>query len=354
MNVRPLVAVLASAVLFGASTPLAKLLLGGIPPVALAGLLYAGAFLGLAVYRGAAGCARCRSRSQGRAGEAPLEKRDLPWLAGAILSGGIGAPILLMLGLSRVTGFAGSLLLNFEAAATALIAVLLFRENAGRRVWAALALMTVGGVFLSWNSGQGRLELFGPLLVLAAMVGWGLDNNLTRQISDKDPVQIAMVKGIVSGAFSLGLAFALGQGISPELPVLAGLTVGALGYGLSLVLFIKGLKGLGAFRAGALFSIAPFAGALASILVLGDRVRPGMAAAGLLMAAAVVLVVREKHAHAHHHDRMTHSHAHVHSDLHHVHAHEGDVREPHLHGHIHEETDHFHGHWPDSDHRHGH
>lgn len=354
MNVRPLVAVLASAVLFGASTPLAKLLLGGIPPVALAGLLYAGAFLGLAVYRGATGCARCWSRSQGRAGEAPLEKRDLPWLAGAILSGGIGAPILLMLGLSRVTGFAGSLLLNFEAAATALIAVLLFRENAGRRVWAALALMTAGGVFLSWNSGQGRLELSGPLLVLAAMAGWGLDNNLTRQISDKDPVQIAMVKGIVSGAFSLGLAFALGQGISPELPVLAGLTVGALGYGLSLVLFIKGLKGLGAFRAGALFSIAPFAGALASILVLGDRVRPGMAAAGLLMAAAVVLVVREKHAHAHHHDRMTHSHAHVHSDLHHVHAHEGDVREPHLHGHIHEETDHFHGHWPDSDHRHGH
>jgi drug/metabolite transporter (DMT)-like permease len=354
MNVRPLVAVLASAVLFGASTPLAKLLLGGIPPVALAGLLYAGAFLGLAVYRGAAGFARRRSRSQGSAGEAPLEKRDLPWLAGAILSGGIGAPILLMLGLSRVTGFAGSLLLNFEAAATALIAVLLFRENAGRRVWAALALMTAGGVLLSWNSGQGRLELAGPLLVLAAMAGWGLDNNLTRQISDKDPVQIAMVKGLVSGVFSLGLAFALGQGVSPELPVLAGLAVGALGYGLSLALFIKGLKGLGAFRAGALFSIAPFAAALASILVLGDRVRPGLTAAGLLMAAAVVLVVREKHAHAHHHDRMTHSHAHVHSDLHHDHAHEGDVREPHLHGHVHEETDHFHGHWPDSDHRHGH
>jgi drug/metabolite transporter (DMT)-like permease len=354
MNVRPLVAVLASAVLFGASMPLAKLLLGGIPPVALAGLLYAGAFLGLAVYRGAAGFARRRSRSQGSAGEAPLEKRDLPWLAGAILSGGIGAPILLMLGLSRVTGFAGSLLLNFEAAATALIAVFLFRENAGRRVWAAIALMTAGGVLLSWNSGQGRLELAGPLLVLAAMAGWGLDNNLTRQISDKDPVQIAMVKGLVSGAFSLGLAFALGQGVSPELPVFAGLAVGALGYGLSLALFIKGLKGLGAFRAGALFSIAPFAGALVSILVLGDRVRPGLAAAGLLMAAAVVLVVRDRHAHAHHHDRMTHSHAHIHSDLHHDHAHEGDVREPHLHGHVHEGTDHFHGHWPDSDHRHGH
>lgn len=310
--------------------------------------------MGLATYRGVAGCARRRSRSRAGATAPPLQKHDLPWLAGAILSGGIVAPILLMLGLSRVTGFAGSLFLNFEAAATALIAVLLFRESAGRHVWAALALMTAGGALLTWNSGQGRLDLAGPLLVLAAMAGWGLDNNLTRRISDKDPVQIAMVKGLVSGAFSLGLAFALGQGVSPQLPVVAGLAVGVLGYGLSLVLFIKGLNGLGAFRAGALFSIAPFAGALASIFVLGDRVRPGMAAAGLVMAAAVALVVREKHAHAHHHDPMTHSHAHVHSDLHHVHAHEGDVREPHLHGHIHEETDYFHGHWPDSDHRYGH
>lgn len=354
MKLKPLFAVLASALLFGLSTPLAKLLLGTIHPVALAGLLYSGVFLGLAAYRGAAGCLRRWGPPNRGPGEAPLERQDLPWLAGAILAGGIAAPILLMIGLGRITGLSGSLLLNFEAMATALVAVLFFKENAGRRVWAALALMTAGGVLLSWNSGVGRLEVAGPLLVLAAMAGWGLDNNLTRQISGKDPVQIAMIKGLVSGAVSLALAFSLRQGFALGLPVVGGLAVGALGYGLSLVLFIKGLKGLGAFRTGALFSLAPYAGAVASVLVLGDRVKPGMAAAGLLMAAGVALVVREKHIHTHHHDRLVHAHAHIHSDLHHVHPHEGDVRESHAHEHAHKETDHVHGHWPDGDHRHGH
>ncbi len=350
-ELKPHLAVLGSAILFGVGTPLAKLLLGEIHPVALAGLLYAGVFFGLGAYLG---YKRLRGRSPKTARETPLERRDLPWLAGAILAGGIIAPICLMLGLSHVSGFTGSLLLNFEAVATALIAVLLFKENAGRGVWTALALMTAGGVLLSWNSGGGRVEAAGPLLILAAMAGWGLDNNLTRQISDKDPVQIAMVKGLFSGAASLILAFALGKGIALQLPVAGGLAVGALCYGLSLVLFIKGLKGLGAFRTGALFSLAPFAGALASVLVLGDRVRPAMAAAGLLMAAAATLVVREKHVHAHHHGRLSHAHAHIHSDMHHGHPHEPAVREPHSHEHIHEEMDHVHGHWPDSSHRHIH
>lgn len=353
-EMKPLATVLVSALLFGVSTPLAKLLLGGIHPVALAGLLYSGVFLGLGAYRVASRLAGRRGRSGRDLRETPLGKQDLPWLAGAIVAGGIVAPICLMIGLNRITGFAASLLLNFEAAATALIAVFLFRENAGRRVWAALALMTAGGALLSWDPGLGRLDLAGPLLILAAMAGWGLDNNLTRQISDKDPVQIAMAKGLVAGAVALGLAFSMGRGFSPGLPAFGGLVVGAVCYGLSLVLFIKGLKGLGAFRTGALFSLAPFAGALSSIALLGDRVSPVMAAAGLLMAGAVALVVREKHVHAHRHDRLAHSHAHVHSDLHHLHDHqgEGEVREPHAHKHVHEELDHIHGHWPDIHHRH--
>jgi drug/metabolite transporter (DMT)-like permease len=350
----PLFAVLASAVLFGVSTPLAKLLLGEIPPVALAGLLYIGVFLGLGAYVLVVNFVRIKGRSPRVSGEAPLERRDLPWLAGAILTGGIAAPICLMLGLHRVNGFTGSLLLNFEAAATAVIAVLLFKENAGKLVWTALALMTGGGILLSWNSGRGNLEAAGPLLILAAMIGWGLDNNLTRQISEKDPVRIALIKGLFSGSTSLALAFALGNRITWGFPLAGGLAVGALGYGLSLVLFIKGLKGLGAFRTGALFSLAPFGGALASVLFLGDRVKPAMAAAGLLMAAAVALVVREKHVHAHVHHRLTHIHAHIHTDSHHDHSHEQAARESHTHEHVHEEMNHAHGHWPDSGHRHGH
>jgi len=352
MTLSPLASVALSAVLFGMSTPLAKLLLGGVHPVALAGLLYAGVFLGLGACRLAGRLARRGSCAPGEGREAPLGRRDAPWLAGAVLAGGVAAPILLMLGLSRTSGLAASLLLNFEAAATALVAVWIFRESAGRRVWAALALMTAGGVLLSWDPGQGRLEAAGPLLILAAMAGWGLDNNLTRQISDKDPVQIAMIKGLVAGAVSLGLAFSIGRGFALGLWILGGLAVGAVCYGLSLVLFIRGLKGLGAFRTGALFSLAPFAGALASVVLLGDRVGPATAAAGLLMAAAVALVVFERHAHAHHHDRLVHSHRHVHSDLHHGHAHEGAVREAHAHEHVHEEMDHVHGHWPDTHHRH--
>lgn len=330
MTERPLLAVLAAAALFGASTPLAKLLLGELHPIALAGLLYAGAFIGLAAYRLCERTLLRSGRGAERSGELPLERRDLGWLAGAILAGGLAAPILLLLGLARTSGFAASLLLNFEAAATAVLAVAFFGEQAGRSVWGALALMTGGGVLLSWNPGGGRLEPVGPLLVLAAMVGWGLDNNLTRRISEKDAVAIAMIKGLVSGLVSLALAFALGHGFAPGPAALGGLVVGAFGYGLSLVLFIRGLKSLGALRTGALFGSAPFIGALVSVLVLGNRVEWAMAAAGLLMAGAAVLIAREKHVHAHHHPRVVHAH-----------------------GHAHPEMDHVHGHWPDGEHRHG-
>jgi drug/metabolite transporter (DMT)-like permease len=333
---------------------LAKLLLGEIHPVALAGLLYTGVFLGLGAYTLARkGLVRARGAIPSR-NDASLEKRDLPWLAGAVVAGGIVAPVCLMTGLSRISGFSASLLLNFEGVATAVVAVWLFKENAGKRLWLTLGLMTAAGVFLSWVPGGGRFNIDGPALVLMAMIGWGLDNNLTRQISDKDPVQIARIKGLVAGIVTTTAAFILGQGFRPGLAVAFGLLVGAVCYGLSLVLFIRALKGLGAFRTGAFFSLGPFIGSLASLVILKDHLQWTTAAAGPLMVVAVLLVLGERHVHAHRHERVVHTHSHGHHDLHHLHVHEGPVPEPHTHEHVHEETSHVHGHWPDTHHRHGH
>lgn len=354
MSLKPLLAVLASAALFGISTPLAKLLLGDIRPVALAGLLYLGVFLGLTVLKWSFGERGQSPRGGTVPREAPLEKKDLPWLAGAVLSGGIVGPICLMAGLERISGFSASLLLNFEGLATAVLAVLFFREQAGRRVWLALALMTAAGAALSWNAGGGRFDPAGPALVFLAMLGWGLDNNLTRRISDKDPVQIARFKGLAAGTVSTAAAFLMGRGFRLDGAAAAGLALGAVCYGLSLVLFIRALKGLGAFRTGIFFSLGPFVGSLASVLILGDRVGLPAAAAGLLMIVGVALVATERHVHSHRHERTAHTHAHRHDDPHHRHGHQGPAREPHSHEHVHEATEHVHGHWPDTHHRHGH
>jgi drug/metabolite transporter (DMT)-like permease len=347
---RPLFYVVFSAVLFGISTPLSKLLIRDISPVGLAGLLYLGAFLGLTVYSIAAKIFPPKKEGQ----DPPLNKYDIGWLAGAIIAGGILAPICLLLGLSKISGYSASLLLNLEGVATAMIAVLIFKENAGWIIWLALASMTLAGVLLSWDPGQGRFALSGSLLILASIICWGIDNNLTRNISDKNPIQIAKIKGIVAGSFSILLALALRMKVPVDMTLFWGLLLGALSYGLSLVLYIKALGGLGAFRAGAFFSFAPFIGALASLLILRELVGWVLIPGTIFMILGVVLVINEKHEHHHRHEKSTHTHAHEHSDGHHGHEHAGDIREPHSHEHTHEETRHIHGHWPDIHHRHGH
>lgn len=354
MNGRPFVPIAASAVAFGLSTPLSKLLLRDIPPVTMAGLLYLGAFAGLTLYAGALRIFRPGGRTDAGRRFDLLRPRDLPWLAGAVVSGGIVGPVCLMEGLRRTSGTSASLLLSLEGLATALLAVLIFREPAGRRTWAALAAMTAAGALTSWDPSSGRIEILGPLLILAAMMGWGLDNNLTRNISDKDPVLIARIKGLAAGAFTLGLAAAAGEKMRIGLPTASALAVGAVCYGFSLVLFIGSLRRLGAFRTGAFFGLAPFVGAASALPLLGEPVRWTLGPSAALMALGVLLIAGEKHAHPHTHRPLTHAHPHVHGDLHHDHAHPGAPEGTHSHEHAHPEQEHAHSHWPDAHHRHGH
>lgn len=349
MDKTPLLFVLISAFLFGISPPFAKLFIKNISPVALAGLLYLGAFIGLALYS----LGKKRTTDQDKKA-VPLERKDLPWLAGAVLTGGVIGPISLMTGLTLVSGFTASLLLNLEGVATALIAVFLFKENAEKRLWLALLCMTIAGIFLSWDSSQSKFNLFGPLLIIFAMVCWGIDNNLTRHISDKDPIQITKIKGLVAGTVSLSLAFIFGMKISLSVTIVYALLLGAFSYGLSLVFFIKALKGLGSARTGAFFSFAPFIGAITSIILLREWIGWVMFPATALMIIGVWLISSEKHSHLHLHKTIVHTHSHRHNDMPHIHEHSGIFKEPHTHEHTHLELVHTHVHWPDTHHRHEH
>lgn len=338
---------LAAAALFGASTPFAKLLLGDISPVLLAGLLYLGSGIGLALFRLAQG-------SSGRPREAPLGARDWAWLAGAILAGGVAAPVLLLWGLSKSSAAETALLLNFEAVITALAAALLFREAVGGRVWAAALVMLGAGFVLAYDPASPLGFSPYSLAIVGACLGWAIDNNLTRKVAGADPVTIAMAKGITAGSFNLALGLALG-GVFPAAGGAAGaLALGFLGYGVSLVFFIYALRHLGAARTAAHFSTAPFIGAALAVPLLGEPVTAGLITAAVLMALATWLVLTELHAHEHAHERMAHSHRHVH-DAHHQHAHRGDEGpEPHVHEHVHEPVQHAHPHLPDLHHRHRH
>ena len=342
---------LTAAVLFGVSAPFAKLLLRDAVPQLLAGLLYLGSGAGLLLVW----LVRRRAASKR---EAALTRRDAPWLAGAIAFGGVLAPLLLMTGLAHTPASSASLLLNLEGVFTALLAWFVFRENFDARIALGMAAILAGGVVLSW---EGRATLgaaTGPLLVAGATLCWAIDNNLTQKVSAGDPVQIAMLKGLVAGSANTAIALALGADW-PPIPRLAGaLALGFLSYGVSLVLFVLALRSLGTARTGAYFSSAPFVGAALSLVVF--RERPGVAfiTAAALMALGVWLHVTERHEHEHVHEVMVHEHAHVH-DAHHQHAHTpGDPPvadpTPHSHLHRHEPLVHSHAHYPDIHHRHGH
>ena len=339
---------LGSAVLFGASAPLSKLLVGSVDPWLLAGVLYLGAGLGLGlVHHG-----RAALKLDGV--EAPLRRADAPWLATGSLFGGLLGPLLLMLGLSRASAASGALLLNLEGLATMGIAWLVFRENVDRRLLLGAAAILAGAVTLSWSGGAFRLESGGLLIALACLC-WGIDNNLTRKLSSADPVQIAMLKGLVAGSMNLALALSLGARPPGPGLVAAGMVVGFLGVGVSLVMFMLALRHLGAARSGAYFSLAPFIGAALAVLFLGDPLTPQLLLAGALMGLGLWLHLAERHEHEHSHDVLEHEHAHTHDEHHrHSHAANAPATEPHTHWHRHAPLRHRHPHYPDLHHRHEH
>ena len=339
---------LLAAVLFGASTPIAKALLGGTTPQLLAGLLYLGSGVGL-------GALWLWRRSSGKRPEASLTRRDLPWLAGAILFGGTLAPLALMAGLSRTPASASSLLLNLEGVFTALIAWVVFTENVDRRIAVGMLSIVAGGALLSW---QGRLAwggASGPLLVVVACLCWAIDNNLTQKIAAGDPVQIAALKGAAAGAVNLAIGLSLGGALPARSGVAGAMVLGFVSYGVSLVLYVLAMRSLGTARTGAYFSLAPFVGAVGGLLFWHDALTPLFLASAALMALGLWLHLTERHEHAHAHEALAHSHRHVH-DEHHGHAHTSHdpPSEPHTHEHTHEPLTHSHPHFPDIHHRHGH
>ena len=339
---------LASAALFGASTPLAKLLLGGMSPWLLAGLLYLGSGFGLAAIH------TVRWLMNVRPQEAALRRADLPWLAAVVVTGGVLGPLLLMLGLNVTPASSAALLLNLEGLATMAIAWFVLREHTDTRIVLGALAILLGAVLLSWQQTVEGVG-WGALAIVGACAAWGIDNNLTRKLSAADPVQIAMTKGLVAGAVNVGLAIWNGAAWPSAVPAAGSLLIGFFGYGISLVMFVLALRYLGSGRTGAYFSTAPFIGAVLGICIFKEPVTGSFIAAAALMGIGVWLHLAERHEHEHAHEEMEHEHAHVH-DEHHQHAHGPDdpPGEPHVHVHRHRPMVHKHPHYPDLHHRHSH
>jgi drug/metabolite transporter (DMT)-like permease len=345
---RNVAAAMGAALLFGLSTPLAKELVGDVPPLLLAGLLYVGSGAGLLALLGI-------RVSIGRGADIRLPRgAEAGWLLAAILTGGAIGPFLLMYGLRLTDSASASLILNLEGVFTALLAWFVFRENFDRRIASGMAAIVAGGVVLSVGPALRAQGFIGPLAIAGACLAWAIDNNLTRKVSIHDAMSIACAKGLMAGSVTTGLALASGARMPPlRIAMEAGL-LGFVGYGLSLTLFVVALRGLGTARTGAYFSLAPFLGA-AFAVALGAPFTSALLLAALLMGVGVWLHLTEHHEHLHSHLPLEHEHQHVHDEHHrHRHAPAQDIDEPHSHVHVHEPLRHAHPHYPDLHHRHHH
>ncbi len=336
-----------SAALFGISPPLCKMLIGEMSPALLAGLLYLGSGIGLYLFL------FCRYGNPAEELRRVAPKSRLKLLA-AVISGGIAAPLCLTYGIKFGYASEVSLLLNLETVATTLISWLIFKEHVGPRVWAGKVLILAGAfVIVVKTEGELTFSLSGLLIVLACIL-WGLDNNLTREVEDLPATVLAGAKGLGAGLFNTALALVLTSGKATGTQIGGALAIGAMSYGISLVLFVEALRRIGAARTSTFFAIGPFIGSLLSVTALGERPPISYWFAAALMLAGVFVLYREKHRHIHTHEAVTHGHMHIH-DIHHEHSHAGiEPGEPHDHVHTHGMITHVHGHWPDIHHRHGH
>ena len=333
---------LTAALLFGASTPLAKLLLVQMNPWLLAGLLYLGSGIGLSLYRFIK-----------QAPKVDLAKHELAYLLGAVLLGGVLAPVLLLAGLAALPASTASLLLNAETVFTALLAWYVFRENVDKRIALGMLAIVAGALVLSYADQTQLGSLWPSMAVLGACLAWGLDNNLTRKVALNDAAWLAAIKGLVAGSINLLLAFLIGSSLPNMALIGSTLLLGFLCYGISLSLFVLSLRHLGTARTGAYFAVAPFFGALLSIILLHEAISINLILAGLLMAIGIYLHLTEQHNHEHCHPAFEHEHEHSH-DEHHQHEHENITPTKHSHWHKHEFLVHTHQHYPDAHHQHKH
>lgn len=338
-------AAILAAALYAINVPLSKLLLEHVAPTMMAALLYLGAGLGLMLYQGVS------SALGGRRVQEPLTRKELPYTVAMVVLD-IAAPILLMLGIERTTSATVSLLNNFEIVATSLIALVIFKEVLSRRLWAAIAMVTVASAILGWEGSGGFVFNAGSLLVLGACVCWGFENNCTRMLSSKSSVEIVTIKGCCSGAGSLVIALLLGEPLPDPAWVPAVLLLGFVAYGLSINFYIQAQKELGAAKTSAYYSIAPFLGVAFSML-LGERPAVRFYVALSIMAVSTWLMVRDnitlQHTHTHVH---VHTHAHRHGDLVHVHEHTHQHEHTHIHQGDDERHEHTHRDLPDHEHLH--
>lgn len=346
-NINSIALAILAAALYGISSPISKLLLVKISPALMASLLYIGAGIGALIIN-----------SINRLGkkneiEAKLTTREMPYVIGMVLLD-IAAPVCLMLGLTRATPANVSLLNNFEIVATAIIALLIFKETIGKRMWIAISLITIASIILSFEDLSSFSFSIGSIFVIIACVCWGFENNCTRMMSLKDPLKIVVIKGFGSGIGSLIIALSLRQYSSDIIYILMALLLGSISYGLGIYLYIKAQRELGAARTSAYYAVAPFIGVILSIIIFNENITLSFIMALAIMILGAYFAAVEKHNHSHIHNEITHEHRHSHSDNHHNHIHNYKVSGEHSHVHTHEKIEHNHKHTPDMHHIHSH